>query len=884
MTTQPQIQSLQDDIAAAISLNGTFAVTAQTTTIANALATAAAAAAKLTPSVVPPAPPTPTSNVPGQPTGLTATATGTTVALAWTNGSGTTGVYVYQDGSKIAGPSGTATSFSVTGVTPGAHSFYVIDYNAVGNSTKSATVNATVTTVSLAALANQSWTENVAITAVVPVATGGTTPYAWTITPALPTGLALSSSTGHITGTPTVSVASTAYTVKVTDDNGLTASRTFTIVVAPPVVATMQVGLAMGYDPTFDSQSDSGLAQDEVMQADGFWGVRRESIYGSSGGGGSQANIQADLDAGLNVLLLLDVDGTSIPAIGNTAFVTFVQEQVTYWSPKGIHHYEILNEPNLAANWDSTDNYVNPAAYAVLLGLCYSAIKAIDPTALVSSGGVTTNSTSDGASDGSGNYTSVLLPNSFIYLMYEAMGGSSVGYCDAIGMHPYTEAAPSIGNGSNWGYFLNPSGTHPYAESSVGAGWNSILAIMEANGESAKPIWITEYGYDAPTDVTDAQQASYLTTALTMAAAVANVAFFFVFNWNDDADGDWGLETSSYAAKPALAAVLDFMGNTQPPPVTPAAPVLATPSVSGTSVTLNWSSATNAATYVVYVDGAVKASGLTALTYIANALSVGAHTFQVFGVNTAGSAGPGSNSESATVAGSSGTVVPNAPATISGITVPTTPVFDDEFPGPTLNTALGWQAITAPSDNGTPMSPSNVSFGANGIQLYMNPNGSGAFVTTGTQFFNTSAKGFTLVPTASKPVYIEFKADFPLSGSETANWPAAWLSNSGWGTSSYFEIDVAEGLSGRLCATIHYASTATTSQAIMGSGGAMHTYGVLWTTTHQYFVLDGVVVGSTAITASTLPCGINLEQADGSDGGPKTTGVTVTFRYVRAFQ
>src|SRR4029077_7252283 len=49
------------------------------------------------------------------------------------------------------------------------------------------------------------------------VATGGKTPYSWTLTSGtLPIGLSLNASTGAITGTPTAAVTSTPLTFKVT--------------------------------------------------------------------------------------------------------------------------------------------------------------------------------------------------------------------------------------------------------------------------------------------------------------------------------------------------------------------------------------------------------------------------------------------------------------------------------------------------------------------------------------------------------------------------------------------------------------------------------------------------------------------------------------------
>jgi hypothetical protein len=85
-------------------------------------------------------------------------------------------------------------------------------------------------------------------------ASGGTTPYTWSITSGtLPAGLSLNASTGAITGTPTAAVTSTPLTFKVTDSGSpaqtQTANLTLTIAPATLVISTSslpngQVGTA----------------------------------------------------------------------------------------------------------------------------------------------------------------------------------------------------------------------------------------------------------------------------------------------------------------------------------------------------------------------------------------------------------------------------------------------------------------------------------------------------------------------------------------------------------------------------------------------------------------------------------------------------------------
>jgi hypothetical protein len=326
------------------------------------------------------------------------------------------------------------------------------------------------------------------------------------------------------------------------DDASLSVTRT-------SASSAFTIGVAMGADLTLFDAADYGRSQFEAMVAAGFTTVRMEAEYNQSFAIYENGlPYQAALDAGLDMILILD--GYDI-SIGPAAFISFCQAMVGYFSPLGVHKYEILNEENYSGNWDSGGGTVNPGEYAALIKAVYPAIKVIDSRATVAVGGLAVFAPTDGAPLGSGNYAGDVLPGTFMTQMYAALGGHSTGAFDAVCVHPYTYPANPVNNPAtnNWGYCLGTTGTTP-------------RTAMIANGDAAKPIWITEYGAPSGTaagDIGTAAQATMLSDAFELAQSESFVGAFYVFNWADDQDGDFGLLTSNYVPKPALASVRSFM-------------------------------------------------------------------------------------------------------------------------------------------------------------------------------------------------------------------------------------------------------------------------------------------------------------------------------------
>jgi hypothetical protein len=82
-------------------------------------------------------------------------------------------------------------------------------------------------------------------------ASGMTAPVTYSISPSLPSGLSLNTSTGIVSGIPRAVQSSTAYDVSATDANGATGAAKLTITVSkallsPPVIGAIQAGLSAG--------------------------------------------------------------------------------------------------------------------------------------------------------------------------------------------------------------------------------------------------------------------------------------------------------------------------------------------------------------------------------------------------------------------------------------------------------------------------------------------------------------------------------------------------------------------------------------------------------------------------------------------------------------
>jgi len=184
--------------------------------------------------------------------------------------------------------------------------------------------------------------------------------------------------------------------------------------------------------------------------------------------------VEAAEQAGLQLLLRIHEVPAWVRPEGSTptyppgdldAYARFMREVAARYRGR-VAAYEIWNEPNLFFEWGLEEP--DPDVYALMLCRAYSAIKSVDPSAIVVSGGVAT--TGDGGEGAMGDLE-------FIGRMYEA----GARHCfDVLGSHPYGHGRP-------------PFQRHEYGLSV--ARLEEQHEVMEAHGDASKAIWATETGW-----------------------------------------------------------------------------------------------------------------------------------------------------------------------------------------------------------------------------------------------------------------------------------------------------------------------------------------------------------------------------------------------------
>ena len=236
-----------------------------------------------------------------------------------------------------------------------------------------------------------------------------------------------------------------------------------------------------------------------LLREGGFHWVKQTFAWENIEGAGkghldwsfSDRVVQQVNSGGLKLLARISVDPqkrdfwAGLPPASADHFADYVFALASRYSCKPeavgcIQAYQIWNEPNLSREWGH--KRPNPAEYVYFLGRAYAAIKSANPNAIVISAGM--------APTGDDNENA--MPDHLYYeQMYEAMGGNSEGYFDALGVHGVGFAAPPELEPEVAAAEERYGGHRFFSFRHV----EDIRAIMERYGDTEKQIVLLEFGW-----------------------------------------------------------------------------------------------------------------------------------------------------------------------------------------------------------------------------------------------------------------------------------------------------------------------------------------------------------------------------------------------------
>lgn len=219
------------------------------------------------------------------------------------------------------------------------------------------------------------------------------------------------------------------------------------------------------------------------------------------------------------------------PPDNMTDFADFLKALAARYKGR-IHAYQIWNEPNLAREWG--ERPPNPREYTEMLRLSFSAIKQVDPDAIVMSAGLSPTTTTG----------AIAMPDvDFLKQMY--VGGARP-YFDVLGAHGAGFKAPPEVSPED--IVKNPKYNNGDSVHGRVYGFRHVedlRDVMVANGDKDKRVALLEFGWTSDNrpespyfwhSVSEDEKADYLVRAFQFAKA----------NWSE-----WiGVMSAIYIADP----------------------------------------------------------------------------------------------------------------------------------------------------------------------------------------------------------------------------------------------------------------------------------------------------------------------------------------------
>jgi hypothetical protein len=277
-------------------------------------------------------------------------ATGGSLPYKWTIASGT-----LPAGLSLNGSAGTITGTPTASANATALKFTVTDSSSPAQSqsvTLSLTINASGLTITTSSLPNGQ--VGIAYSATL-AATGGTSPYTWTITSgALPAGLSLNGSAGTITGTPTSSASATSLVFGVHDSSASVQSQSVTLSITVNA-ANLTVGVSPKRAALVSGQTLSITATtNDVLGVN--WSVSGAGCSGTACGTFSANNSKTGVAVTFTAASSPGVYTINATSAFNGAVSAFLPIAVTDFAGVTTYHN------NLSRNGANTQEYALTAA------------------------------------------------------------------------------------------------------------------------------------------------------------------------------------------------------------------------------------------------------------------------------------------------------------------------------------------------------------------------------------------------------------------------------------------------------------------------------------------------------------------------------------------
>ncbi len=249
-----------------------------------------------------------------------------------------------------------------------------------------------------------------------------------------------------------------------------------------------------------------------------------------------------------------------------------------------VDAYEIWSEQNLRREWNSSTYPISAEHYVDLLSVAYQTIKALDPNALVITGGLAPTGFNDG----------VNAINDRVYLQDMYSNGVEA-VSDAIGAHPNGWANPPAARccEAAEGVLTHYEDKTFYFLETL----EDYRAIMVRNGDNNTPIWVTRFGWGSSEGLTPpndtfvfvsytslTEQATYIPQAYELGRGLGYVGPMFLFNLNGCQSQPSRMEFCYFSLinpdgslRPAYSTILTMPKTETPAAAPPTQPTAAPP-------------------------------------------------------------------------------------------------------------------------------------------------------------------------------------------------------------------------------------------------------------------------------------------------------------------